>query len=91
MGEERMREVAVRMESALARCEGFGVYTNLARVGTVEEVRFADGDRPAALAVRAGLLGSWRLLVPIDQVAQVEPGARRIVLHSGGLLERPGS
>jgi hypothetical protein len=87
-----MREVGVRMESALARCEGFGVYTNLARVGTVEEVRFgADGDRPAALAVRAGLLGSWRLLVPVDQVAEIEPGARRIVLRSGALLERSGA
>lgn len=80
------------MESALARCEGFGVYTSMARVGTVEEVRFAsDGDRPAALAVRAGLLGSWRLLVPVDQVAEVVPRERRVVLRSGGLLERPGS
>lgn len=79
----------VTTSSVLARCEGYGVYTQLARVGTVESVRMSKGeDRPASLTVRTGLLGSWLLEVPADQVAEVMPRERRLVLRSGGLVER---
>ena len=75
--------------SVLARCEGYGVYTQLARVGTVESVRMSVGEnRPASLTIRTGLLGSWLLEVPADQVAEISPGERRLVLRSGGLVER---
>jgi hypothetical protein len=75
--------------SVLARCEGYGVYTQLAHVGTVESVRMSAGEnRPASLTVRTGLLGSWLLEVPADQVAEVSPRERRLVLRSGGLVER---
>ena len=76
--------------SALAGCEGFGVYGPTARIGEVEEVRHdASGGRPTLLAVRAGLLGSWLVLVPVEQVQEVSPRERRIVLRSGGLLAGP--
>lgn len=75
--------------SILARCEGFAVHTQLARVGTVEAVRMEPGhDRPASLTVRAGLVGTWLLEVPLDQIAEVAPRERRILLRSGGLVER---
>ena len=77
------------MGSILANCEGFAVHTQLTRVGTVEAVRKDPGaDRPAALTVRAGLVGSWLLEVPFDQIAEVVPSERRIVLRPGGLVER---
>lgn len=75
--------------SVLARCEGFGVYTQLACVGTVESVRMTTGEnRPSSLTVRTGLLGSWLIEVPADQVAEVVPRERRLLLRSGGLVER---
>jgi hypothetical protein len=75
--------------SILTRCEGFAVHTQLAQVGTVEAVRVEPGeDRPTSLTVRAGLVGTWLLEIPLDQVAEVVPRERRIVLHPGGLVER---
>jgi hypothetical protein len=75
--------------SILTRCEGFAVHTQLAQVGTVEAVRVEPGgDRPTSLTVRAGLVGTWLLEIPLDQVAEVVPRERRIVLRPGGLVER---
>jgi hypothetical protein len=74
----------------LARCEGFGIYGLSGRIGTVEAVRRAgENGRPAFLSVRAGLLGSWLVHVPVDQVEEVSLDERRIVLRSGGLLAGP--
>ena len=75
--------------SILARCEGYDVYTQRARVGTVESVRMKAGEtRPATLTVRTDLLGRWVLEIPADQVVEVVPRERRLVLRSGGLVER---
>jgi len=77
-------------EPALARCQGFGVYGPAARIGVVEDVRLdVRSGRPALLSVRAGLLGSWLVHVPVDQVEEVSAEERRIVLRSGGLLAGP--
>jgi hypothetical protein len=74
----------------LADCRGFGVFGPSAQIGVVEEVQL-DGEsgRPALLSVRAGLLGDWLVHVPVDEVEQVIPARRRIVLRSGGLLSGP--
>jgi len=78
------------LETALAGCVGFGVYGPTARIGVVEAVRLdAAGVRPHILSVRAGLLGSWLVLVPVSQVEAVSMEERRIVLRSGGLLSGP--
>lgn len=74
----------------LAACEGFDVHTSSLRVGTVEEVCISEErTAPPLLAVRAGLLGSWRVLVPADEIEAVDLHARRVVLRSGALLAGP--
>jgi hypothetical protein len=44
---------------------------------------------PGLLLVRAGLLGSWLVHVPVDQVDDVEVGERGIRLGAGGLPAGP--
>lgn len=78
------------MPEALAGCEGFGVYGPWACIGTVEAVRRDRRTlRPALLTVRAGLLGTWVVHVPVDQVEEVSRDERRLRLRSGGLLSGP--
>jgi hypothetical protein len=86
-------ETRVRTQTdrdVLADCRGFGVYGPTARIGEVEDVRLggSEGD-PRLLLVRAGLLGSWLVHVPVDQVDTVDPAERRIRLRPGGLLAGP--
>lgn len=65
----------------LGRCEGFRVDTPQGRFGLVEAVMFRSRpDEPDALIVRAGLLTRRLVLVPIEDVAQVAPERRRVVL-----------
>jgi hypothetical protein len=74
----------------LAACEGFAVYGAAARIGVVERVRAdAETGLPVLLSVRAGLLGSWLVHVPVGEVDDVQPDERRIVLRSGALLAGP--
>src|SRR5262245_32039141 len=73
----------------LGDCRGFGVYGPSARIGVVEDVRLGESGRPALLSVRAGLLGSWLVHVPVGEVDEVSVPERRIVLRSGGLLAGP--
>ncbi len=78
------------VEPPLGDCRGFGVYGPSARIGVVEDVRLdRESGRPALLSVRAGLLGSWLVHVPVGEVDQVSVAERRIVLRSGGLLAGP--
>jgi hypothetical protein len=77
-------------EPVLAACRGFGVYGRSAQIGVVEDVRLdRRSGRPALLSVRAGLLGSWLVHVPVDEVEEVSSAERRIVLRAGGLLAGP--
>ena len=74
----------------LADCRGFGVYGPSAQIGVVEDIRLdRESGRPSLLSVRAGLLGSWLVHVPVDEVDEVSVDERRIVLRSGGLLAGP--
>ena len=76
--------------AGLACCEGFGVYGPTARIGVVESIRVdAETGEPRLLVVRAGLLGTWLVNVPVDQVQEVSLLERRIALRSGGLLAGP--
>ncbi|MGH3038284.1 MAG: PRC-barrel domain-containing protein [Gaiellaceae bacterium] len=84
------RERYATAKPALAVCHGFGVFGPSAQIGVVEDVRLdAESGRPMLLSVRAGLLGSWLVHVPVDQVDEVSVTDRRIVLRSGGLLAGP--
>jgi hypothetical protein len=87
MGENRDKQSPA---PPLAGCEGFGVFGRSAQIGVVEEVRLdRESGRPALLSVRAGLLGSWLVHVPVDEVDEVSLEERRIILRSGGLLAGP--
>jgi hypothetical protein len=78
------------MPEALEGCEGFGVYGPTARIGAVEAIwRDRRNGRPRFLLVRAGLLGSWLVHVPVDQIDAVDAEERRIALCPGGLLSGP--
>jgi hypothetical protein len=64
----------------LRHCHGFRVETPRGRLGVVEDVLYGDGERPAALAVRGGLFGQRVELVPVENVASVEPRRKRLLL-----------
>jgi hypothetical protein len=69
----------------VARCEGFGVVSPEGRIGTVEEIRYGPSrrwDSPTELAIQAGRGGKLRLIVPVDDVAEVVPGDRLVMLRS---------
>ena len=69
----------------LARCEGFGVVSPDGRIGAVEEVRYGPSrrwDSPSELVVLAGRAGRRLLIVPTEDVADVDPERRLVVLRS---------
>jgi hypothetical protein len=69
----------------VARCEGFGVVSPEGRIGTVEEIRYGPSrrwDSPTELAVQAGRGGKLLLIVPVDDVAEVVPHDRLVMLRS---------
>ncbi len=71
----------------LGHCEGFRVDGPEGRVGVIEAV-LGHEDEPTTLAVREGLFALRIVHVPIEQVAEVQPRAERIVLRS---RPEPGS
>ena len=74
---------AIDLDYWLHRSEGFRVDSPSGRVGFVEELRFGSSmQRPDALAVRAGLFGRVLLIIPVEQVAQILPQERRILLRA---------
>jgi hypothetical protein len=65
----------------LRRCEGFLVETATRRIGRVAGIRYGRSqDEPEALAVRAGRVGRRLLLISVNEVEQVLPDERRIVV-----------
>jgi hypothetical protein len=65
----------------LHRCEGFTVQRVEREIGKVTGLRFRSSIEPELLEVRNGLFGK-RLLIPVEQVQQIDPKARRIVLDA---------
>jgi hypothetical protein len=69
----------------IARCQGFGVVSPEGRIGTVEEIRYGPSrrwDSPTELAIQAGRRGKRRLIVPVGDVAAVDPHDRVVTLHA---------
>jgi hypothetical protein len=69
----------------VARCQGFSVVSPEGQIGTVEEVRYGPSrrwDRPTELAVQAGRGGRRRVIVPVDDVAEVDSESRVVLLRS---------
>jgi hypothetical protein len=65
----------------LRNCHGFRVETPRGRLGIVEDVLYgAEHDEPAALAVRGGILGQRREVIPVETVDSIEPSRKRLTL-----------
>lgn len=65
----------------LAHCGGFYVDAPGGRVGLVEEVVSGDDGEPLWLAVRSGQAG-WRILVvPVEQIVEIDSRAERVLLR----------
>ena len=68
-----------RLDSRLSECVGFRVETAQGLLGVVEELRWR-GDRACDLVVRAGKQGRRLLILPLEDVAEVVLGERRVIL-----------
>ena len=69
----------------LALCAGFRVESSDGYVGVVQELRYAPStrwDRPSELAVYAGRLKEWLLIISSAEVKGVSLADRRVVLRS---------
>lgn len=78
-------EAAAAFDSAywLSHCEGFRVDAPGGSLGFVEEIVFAGpGYEPKALVVAGGLSGRQRWLVPVADVAVVQPRRELVSLAS---------
>ena len=52
------------------------------RIGRVAGIRYGErSNEPEVLEVRAGLFGRTRLLISVEEVAEVDAEERRIVLN----------
>jgi hypothetical protein len=74
------------------RCQGFRVAVPSGARGIVEETRFGSRlDRPDVIAVRVGRLPRRLVLVPIEEVEEINPRERllRVRAFPGNNLSRP--
>jgi hypothetical protein len=83
------REALQRAGSSdwLPSCHGFRVEAAGRRLGIVEDVLYGDGGGPAALLVRGGLFGTRTILVPVEDVCEVVPRVKRVVLGDSAAAE----
>ena len=66
----------------LRRCEGFRVETPTRRIGQVAGIRYGErSNEPAVLEVRAGFLGRTLLLISVDDIVELDPDVRRLVVN----------
>jgi hypothetical protein len=83
--ERRFHRSHPRAPRRLGRCAGFQVDSPDGRVGVVEYVGRA---RPGAvvLVVRTGLFKRKPLSIPIDDVIEVVPARRRVVVRTSSRM-----
>jgi hypothetical protein len=73
------RDSAYGRDYWLHRCEGFTVERGERELGKVTGLRFRASLEPELLEVRTRRFGKRRL-VPVEQVQQIEPSSRRVIL-----------
>ena len=66
----------------LHRCEGFRVESAGREIGTVHGLRFNGSIEPDLLEVRAGLFGRRVLLIPVEQVEEIVPEQKLIIIRA---------
>jgi hypothetical protein len=76
------RDSAYGRDYWLHRCEGFRVEAAGRGVGTVHGLRFRGSIEPDLLEVRTGLFGRRVVLISVEQVEELLPQKRRIVLRA---------
>jgi hypothetical protein len=65
----------------LRRCEGFLVETPTKRIGRATGIRYGETtNEPEAIAVRAGLFGRTHFLISVNDITEVHPEQRRLVV-----------
>jgi hypothetical protein len=84
------RDSAYGREYWLHRCEGFRVESAGREIGSVHGLRFKGSLEPDLLEVRAGLFGRRVLLIPVEQVQEIDSAARRIILGTSAPVNEPG-
>jgi hypothetical protein len=73
----------------LVGCEGFRIESPRGRVGSVPDIRRDSASgRADALVVRAGVFGTHRLVVRVDEIAGVVRSKRLVVLRQSGPYEQ---
>lgn len=76
-------EATFDLPTRLRHLEGFVVETAKGRLGTVEGFRPGGGSRSSAfMVVRAGRLGRRRMMVSVDDIAEIQARQQRIRLRS---------
>ena len=83
------RDSAYGRDYWLHRCEGFRVEAAGREIGTVHGLRFNGSIEPDLLEVRTGLFGRRVLLIPVEQVEELLPKKRRIVLRASPQIAEP--
>jgi hypothetical protein len=66
----------------LHRCEGFRVESAGREIGRVHGLRFKGSIEPELLEVRTGLFGRHVLLIPVEQVEELLPREKRVLLRA---------
>ena len=66
----------------LHRCEGFRVESAGREIGTVHGLRFNGSIEPDLLEVRAGLFGRRVVLIPVEQVEEIVPEQKLIIVRA---------
>lgn len=68
------------LQTLLAWSEGFLVDGPKGEVGVVDELVFGDGGRVAGLRVSSGSLARVWCVIPIEEIVEIRPRARTIVV-----------
>jgi hypothetical protein len=84
------RDSAYGREYWLRRCEGFQVESAGREIGRVHGSRFKGSLEPDLLEVRVGLFGRRVLLIPVEQVQEIDSATRRIILGTSAPVSEPG-
>ena len=83
------RDSAYGREYWLHRCEGFRVESVGRGIGTVRGLRFNGSLEPDLLEVRSGLFGRRVLLIPVEQVEELVPKEKKVMLRPSPPVSTP--
>jgi hypothetical protein len=77
------KSALLRAGLAFRHCGGFRVHSPDGYIGFVEDVLFGcDADRPVALAVRSGLFRPRVELVALEDIVEILPSERRLIVRA---------